>query len=650
MLDGPGGRDACARREPLLVSLERHAEPVVEDAEVAVAATHDRVRPDRLHLLRHHADIGAVAAGVAEAVEAEAIVEMAEQRDVVLERHIGAPAAAAAAAAATPATATEATTAAAAHGAAAARAAATAGDPATAATAADARAATIGLCAGTGPAAAGAGERGVTAAAAGRARTGLRAIASSAISRTGAITAARAISRAWAVAVAGAVTTARTVAVAGAGAAIAGTSTITAARPVTVARARTIPVACTRAVAITAARTITIAGTRTVAVAAGVEHLLAVLAAEILARALAGLDVVAGVFLAHLIVVVFHAVPVRGIVLEIPDIDVVDVAIDVDVVVAPVEAAAPVISARGPAADRVTGAERQPGRHHAGRDIAGRRPVVRRIGRIGPRTVDDGGIVVGHVDRIGLRRLDGDDLLVLLLADHDLLLLGRGQLVVGVRLRAQPLNRIHDVRLLRQHGVAELLRPVELRAHHGEHRRRRCELLEAVVPALLVDRGLELIALEILVLGGPAVGLHHLERIGRGDQHLRQQRIGIERDRRQQRVELFRFEQRLLGCGRRRGGGRLCGGRRLCQHHERNGCEQDDHDQSRQPSHHVRLLCDERAIDTIHSRAAGRAYCLLPWAPLCGCPFSSTRCHVLSGLKAVMRVAMRSVSGPRSFW
>src|SRR5215475_16218705 len=94
------GRNPCARRQPLLVGLELDAEPVIEDPQIAVATAHDRVRHDRLHLLRHHADIGLVAAVVAEAIEAEAVVEMAEQRDVVLERNIRPPSAATATAAA----------------------------------------------------------------------------------------------------------------------------------------------------------------------------------------------------------------------------------------------------------------------------------------------------------------------------------------------------------------------------------------------------------------------------------------------------------------------------------------------------------------------------------------------------------------------
>src|SRR5580700_4711100 len=85
------------------VTLERHAELVVVHTQIAVAAARGRFRHDLLHLLGHDADIGLVAAVVAEAIEAEAVVEMAEQRDVVLEPDVGS------------ASATAATTAAAAH-------------------------------------------------------------------------------------------------------------------------------------------------------------------------------------------------------------------------------------------------------------------------------------------------------------------------------------------------------------------------------------------------------------------------------------------------------------------------------------------------------------------------------------------------------
>src|SRR5215831_511227 len=95
------GWNPCTGCDPLVICHEWQAELVVEDTQVSVAATHNRVWSDSLHLLRHHADIGFVAAVVAEAIKSKAIVEMTKQGDVVLERDVRASSAAAASAAAT---------------------------------------------------------------------------------------------------------------------------------------------------------------------------------------------------------------------------------------------------------------------------------------------------------------------------------------------------------------------------------------------------------------------------------------------------------------------------------------------------------------------------------------------------------------------
>src|SRR6185369_2812079 len=106
------GRILCAARKPILIAAERYSELFIVDAQVAVAATHHRIRHHGLYLLRDHADIRLLAANVAETVVAEAVGEMAEQDDVVLQRDVGAPPAASAATS-TPASAETATTAAA---------------------------------------------------------------------------------------------------------------------------------------------------------------------------------------------------------------------------------------------------------------------------------------------------------------------------------------------------------------------------------------------------------------------------------------------------------------------------------------------------------------------------------------------------------
>src|ERR1700730_13283571 len=84
-------RDMSARGGPLVVGLELQAELVVGDTQIAVAAAQYRRGHDCLDFLRHHADIGLVAAVVAEAIEAEAVIEVAEKGDVVLKHHVGSP-------------------------------------------------------------------------------------------------------------------------------------------------------------------------------------------------------------------------------------------------------------------------------------------------------------------------------------------------------------------------------------------------------------------------------------------------------------------------------------------------------------------------------------------------------------------------------
>jgi len=80
----------------LFVGLEPDAKPVIEDAQSAIPVAYDGLRHHGLDFLRHHADIGTVAAVIAEAIVAEPIRQMTEQNDIVFDRDIRPPAAAAA--------------------------------------------------------------------------------------------------------------------------------------------------------------------------------------------------------------------------------------------------------------------------------------------------------------------------------------------------------------------------------------------------------------------------------------------------------------------------------------------------------------------------------------------------------------------------
>ena len=197
-------------------------------------------------------------------------------------------------------------------------------------------------------------------------------------------------------------------------------------------------------------------------------------------------------------------------------------AIDVDVVdvVAPVDAAAPVISTRCPASERPGAAEGKPGAKKASAVVAGVSQVVRGIGWIGPAAIDHIGIIIRHVNRIRVRLLDRDGLATGRPVHLDDALLGRRcQLVVGVGSRAKALDRIHHIRLLGEHGIAELLRPVELCAHRRQNVGHCGQRLDAFIPTLLVDCSFQRIILEILVLLRPPVRLYDLERIRRSHQN-----------------------------------------------------------------------------------------------------------------------------------
>ena len=294
--------------------------------------------------------------------------------------------------------------------------------------------------------------------------------------------------------------------------------------------------------------------------AARAQHLIAAAPAEIHAVLRAAAPGVPAKSVRDIGVVVAHALAMRGIMLPLSGA--IDVT-DVDISVAPVDASAPAAGpAAAPVAEAVAETEADARADHAGPDIAGPiiRPIGRRIRRIIPGAVDNAGIVIRHIDRVRLRGLDCDDLPSILLLRHDRLLRGRDELVVRLRLQTKPLDCIHDVGLLGENRVAKLLGPVELIAHQFEHVRRRRQRFDAVVPALLDDGGLKRVALEGLVGGDPSLRLHHLKRVGRSHQHLREQIVGVERDRGHQSLELPLRQKLLGGRGLRRGRLRRRGG------------------------------------------------------------------------------------------
>ena len=217
------------------------------------------------------------------------------------------------------------------------------------------------------------------------------------------------------------------------------------------------------------------------------------------------------------------------------------VAVDVDIAVttAPVPAPPPVVPGRP---DRDPGREAE---HAGGNDGSGWVVGVVRIGRVGripPGTVNHRRIVGRYIDHGGVGGFDHDHLVL----DNDLLFLGCFQIALVLRLGAQLLHGVHDIRLLSQEGFAQVRGPVQLFAHHREDLGKGDQRFHAEIPAHLVQGGIELLPLEVFVLFDPAIRLHHLDRVGRGHQDLREQRVGVESDGRKHLIQLFLFERR--GC------------------------------------------------------------------------------------------------------
>ena len=183
------------------------------------------------------------------------------------------------------------------------------------------------------------------------------------------------------------------------------------------------------------------------------------------------------------------------------------VAVDVDVVAVPAAPPyAPVIPVDGGGPDGAC--------HRPGKERRRRIPVVGiRIGIVADRLprivrlVEHLRRILRDVDHLRVRRLD--DHVVVLMDDFDLFV-GLDH-PLGDRLVAQLLDGDQQVLLLVGDGVAELLRPLEIVAHHLDDIRIVEQRDHAPVPGVL-----RLQALVLGVLVEVASRLHDLQRIERG--------------------------------------------------------------------------------------------------------------------------------------
>jgi hypothetical protein len=100
------------------------------------------------------------------------------------------------------------------------------------------------------------------------------------------------------------------------------------------------------------------------------------------------------------------------------------------------------------------------------------------------------------------------------------------------------------VELLREEGVTQTARPVQVLVHAVEDLGESEHGLHAGIPGPILGRAHRILALELRVRTGEAGRLHHLERVGGGHQHLGEELVGIQRDGREHLVELGLCEQR----------------------------------------------------------------------------------------------------------
>src|SRR5579872_2115386 len=151
-------------------------------------------------------------------------------------------------------------------------------------------------------------------------------------------------------------------------------------------------------------------------------------------------------------------------------------------------------------------------------------------------------IVSGHIHHIRISRLDVYVRPLLVNA-----LLGRGpQIARVVSFVAHVLDRLHNVILLVLIGLAQLRGPRQIPVQVRQHRGKLHESLDAWIPILAVRFLGEIPSLQSWIRLYHPVRLYNLRWILRGGQYLRHERIGIQRNRSYQLMQLFRRQRCVL--------------------------------------------------------------------------------------------------------
>jgi hypothetical protein len=107
----------------------------------------------------------------------------------------------------------------------------------------------------------------------------------------------------------------------------------------------------------------------------------------------------------------------------------------------------------------------------------------------------------------------------------------RFQCAGSLRFRAHALNRSHHVLLLRRGSLAQRRGPTKVFRKIFEHARKLRERLYCRIPGLLINSLRERVAAERRIVFHPESCIHYFIRKSGSAKNLRDERIGIQRDR-----------------------------------------------------------------------------------------------------------------------
>jgi hypothetical protein len=155
-------------------------------------------------------------------------------------------------------------------------------------------------------------------------------------------------------------------------------------------------------------------------------------------------------------------------------------------------------------------------------------------------------LVGGDIDDLRVRRLNFDNLLFLDRLAHNPLL-GRGlQVAGGIRFTTKLLNGVEDIGLLRSKGFSQCASPVHILIHELQNRGIVKQRDETCIPVCPYRRHSRCRRTRHM-----ARRLGDIERECCSHQHLREQRIRVQGDRRDQGLELIQRECRSPPLGPR---------------------------------------------------------------------------------------------------